>query len=111
MGLTIYGFFQPLYFRYKLIRLGQAEKRFDNPCIRFFLAVKTFFIGFLKIERPFTGFIHIFILYGSLTFDTVSIGHIIEGFSSGFHISSIHLLIGDIFAVLVIMTRNRNMLK
>jgi len=103
LGLTFYYFFTPLIFRYKLVKLGKptASDRFDNKGNRIFFAIKTFFAGFIRKERPFTGIIHIFILYGSLTFDTISVSHILEGFFSSFHIHPIHLMVADIFSILV----------
>jgi Fe-S oxidoreductase len=103
--LTVYGFFYPLYLRYRLIRLGQAENRFDRPLKRIWDAVSSFFFlrCSVKKERVFTGLVHIFILYGSLTFDTVSIHHIYEGFVPGAHLTPIHGLIADIFGVMVLV--------
>lgn len=101
--LTIYFFFQPLVFRYKLMKLGLAEKRSDRILVRIGDAVSSFFllVCSVKPERPFTGFIHFFILYGSLTFDTITVYHIIEGFNPNVHVSSIHALIADSFGVMV----------
>ena len=36
----------------------------------------------LKGERPFTGLMHVFIFYGALTFDTLTVNHTLEGFDS-----------------------------
>lgn len=102
--LTIYGFFHPLYLRYRLLRRGQPERgRLDRPFKRFRDVIFSFFFltCSVKKERVFTGLFHIGILYGSLTFDTVTVFHILEGFSPNIHISSVHLLVADIFAVLV----------
>jgi Fe-S oxidoreductase len=100
---TIYGFFSPLYLRYKLIRLGQPENRFDNPVKRFIHAVTSFFFltCSVKKERVWTGLVHIGILYGSLTFDTVTVFHILEGLSDKIHIHPVHAVVADVFAVLV----------
>lgn len=101
---TVYAFFEPLYLRYRLIRLGKPVNRYDQP----FRRLKDTFISFfflqcsVKKERLFTGFMHSFILFGSLVFDTVSISHILEGFKRGFHILPVHSLIADVFAVLVL---------
>ena len=102
--LTVYGFFYPLYLRYRLIRLGKSENRFDQPLKRMWDAVSSFFFlrCSVKKERVFTGLVHIFILYGSLTFDTVSVYHIIQGFAPGAHLTPIHGLIADMFGVMVL---------
>ena len=109
--LTIYGFFRPLYFRYRLIKLGLPENRSNNPIKRFIDAVTSFFFlrCSVKKERVYTGLIHVFILYGSLTFDTISINHILEGFKKDFRLfghgqlGMIHSLAVDIFAILVLV--------
>ncbi|MGE5341369.1 MAG: heterodisulfide reductase-related iron-sulfur binding cluster [Candidatus Omnitrophota bacterium] len=83
LACTFYGFFQPLYLRYKLVIAAKPENRFDKPVKRFIDAVTSMFFlrCSVKKERLFTGLIHIFILYGSLTFDTVTVNHILEGFN------------------------------
>ncbi len=103
--LTIYEFISPIYFKYKLIKLGIPVNRFDNPFKRVLNAITSFFLltCSIKKERRFTGFMHIFILYGSLTFDTITGIHILEGVFEGIHISNIHALIADIFAILVLI--------
>ena len=109
--LTIYGFFRPLYLRYQLIKVGLPENRHTNPVKRLIDAVTSFFFlrCSVKKERIPTGVIHIFILYGSLTFDTVSINHILEGFKENFRLFGhgklglIHSLSVDIFAILVLL--------
>jgi Fe-S oxidoreductase/nitrate reductase gamma subunit len=102
--LTIYGFFQPLYLRYRLLRAGQPEKgRHQRPFKRLKDVVFSFFFltCSVKKERVFTGLFHIGILYGSLTFDTVTVYHILEGLNPNIHISKVHLLVADVFSVLV----------
>jgi hypothetical protein len=37
-------------------------------------------------ERLFTGFMHVFIFYGALTFDTMTVNHTLEGFFDGFYL-------------------------
>ena len=109
--LTIYGFFQPLYLRYKLIKLGKPEDRYDKPLKRIKDAVFSFFLLLcsVKKERIFTGLVHVFILYGSLTFDTVSINHILEGFNQNWNIfghgviRSIHSAGADAFGIIVLL--------
>jgi Fe-S oxidoreductase len=111
LALTVYGFFNPLYLRYRLIRLGKAENRYDRPWSRVLDAVTSFFFlrCSVKKERTFTGIVHVGFLYGSLTFDTVSVGHIVEGFKEGFRlfgsgtVGHLYSLWVDIFAILVLL--------
>ena len=51
--LTIYGFSRPLYIRYRLVRIGLPENRFDTPFKRIIEAVTSFFFlrCSLKKER------------------------------------------------------------
>ena len=72
--LTVYGFFQPLYIRYRLIRNAQPENRFNNPLKRIRYAFFSFFllVCSVKRERITTGMVHIFILYGSLIFGLIT---------------------------------------
>ncbi|MBN1355958.1 4Fe-4S dicluster domain-containing protein [bacterium] len=111
LGLTVYGFSRPLVMRYRLVRLGRNENRFDSRWRRIVDPVTSFFFlrCSVKKERIATGLIHFFILYGSLTFDMVSITHILEGFKANFipfghgltgHIWSLWV---DIFAVMVLL--------
>jgi len=102
---TIYGFFSPIYFKYRLIKLGLPENRFDSPFKRIINAITSFFFltCSIKRERPFTGFIHMFILYGSLTFDTITVAHILEGMNKNYHINSVHAFIADVFSILVLI--------
>jgi Fe-S oxidoreductase len=109
--LTIYGFFQPLYLRYRLIKSGQPEDRYDNPLKRTLHAIRSFFFltCSIKRERVFTGIMHIFLLYGSLTFDTVSLNHILEGFNAEWNIfghgliRNIHSVWADSFGIMVLV--------
>ncbi|HLP59931.1 MAG TPA: heterodisulfide reductase-related iron-sulfur binding cluster [Candidatus Deferrimicrobium sp.] len=108
---TFYGFFNPLYLRYRLLKLGKPEKRFDNPFKRIMSAVGAFFFlnCSVKRERIFTGFMHFFFLYGSLTFDTVSINHILEGYKEGFNLFGhgtarlIYSAWVDVFGIMVLV--------
>ncbi len=109
--LTVYGFFSPLYLRYKLLKLGKPENRFDKP----FKRIKDAFVSFfflncsLKKERVFTGIMHFFFLYGSLTFDTVSISHVLEGYKTGFNLFGhggarlIYSAWADVFGIMVLV--------
>lgn len=107
--LTVYGFFSPLYLRYKLVKLGQPADRFDRPIKRVKDAVASFFfLGCsVKRERVFTGLVHFFFLYGSLTFDTVSLNHVLEGYKEGLNIFGhgwlrhFHSAWADLFGIMV----------
>jgi Fe-S oxidoreductase len=109
--LTVYGFFQPLYVRYKLIARGKPENRFDKPWTRLIDAVLSFFflLCSVKKERILTGIMHFFFLYGSLTFDTVSVNHILEGFNENWNIfghglvRNIHSAWADVFGIMVLV--------
>lgn len=111
LALTVYGFFQPLYLRYKLVKTGKPENRFDNLPKRIINAVTSFFFltCSLKKERVFTGLMHIFLLYGSLTFDTVSVNHILEGFNENWNffghglIRNMHSAWADVFGIMVLV--------
>lgn len=111
LALTFYGFFYPLYLRYKLIKKGKPENRFDSPFKRVKDAVVSFFFltCSVKKERVVTGLVHFFILYGSLTFDTVSLSHVLEGYKEGLNVfghglvRSIHTAWVDVFAIMVLV--------
>lgn len=111
LALTVYGFFYPLYLRYKLVKIGLPENRFDRPIKRIKDAVVSFFFltCSVKKERVVTGLIHFFILYGSLTFDTVSLNHVLEGYKEGLNvfghgtIRSLHSAVVDVFAIMVLV--------
>lgn len=104
LGLTFYAFFTPVIYRIKIIKNGKSLQRFDNPLKRIWHGISSFIFltGSIKKERPFVGFIHSFILFGSLIFDSVSIHHILEGLFDDVHINPAHLFIADLFAVLVL---------
>ncbi len=105
LAFTIWFFFVPVIHRIKLVRLGQKEERFDNPLKRVTNAIANFFllICSVKKERIVTGLVHIFLLYGSLTFDTITVFHILEGFNKNIHPSKIHTIIADFFSIAVIL--------
>ncbi len=108
--LTFSAFIIPVYKRFKIIRSGQPDKRFNNLARRLRQALSKILLQrcTLKNERLFTGFMHVFIFYGALTFDTITVNHTLEGFFSGFYIfgsSNFGLFfsfMADIFAILVI---------
>ncbi len=80
------SFFNPLVLRYRIIRAGRPENRFDRLGRRFGVAFGKILLQrcTLKNERPFTGLMHVFIFYGALTFDTLTVNHTLEGFFSNF---------------------------
>jgi heterodisulfide reductase subunit C len=53
----------------------------------------------LKNERLFTGFAHVLIFYGALTFDTMTINHTLEGFFPDFYLFG-RGTFGDFFSLL-----------
>ncbi len=110
IAATAMGFLIPVVYRLKIILTGQPDRRFNHLVKRIGGAFTKIFLQrcTLKNERIWTGFIHVFIFYGALTFDTMSVNHILEGYIPGFHIfgdSGFGLFfsfIVDLFAILVI---------
>ncbi len=104
------AFLAPLLRRYRIVRAGKPENRFDRLAARLVHAlVKALFQRCtLKNERVLTGFAHVFIFYGALTFDTMTVNHILEGFFDGFFLfgkSRLGLLFSaavDLFGILVL---------
>lgn len=107
---TFFAFLIPVFYRYRIISSGQPEKRLDKPAKRLKEALAKVFLQMctLKNERPFTGFMHVFIFYSALTFDTMTINHIFEGYFENFYIfgqtnfALFFSFIVDIFAILVL---------
>jgi Fe-S oxidoreductase/nitrate reductase gamma subunit len=103
-------FLVPLYRRYRIVRAGRPENRFDHMTGRVLHALSKILFQrcTLKNERLFTGFMHMFIFYGALTFDTMTINHTLEGFLPSFFLfgtSNFGLLFSflvDVFAILVL---------
>ncbi len=108
---TFFAFSYPVFFRYRIIRSGMPEKRFENIRKRVIEALGKVFLQkcTLKNERIFTGLIHVFIFYGALTFDTMTLNHTLEGFVENFYLfgqtgfALFFSLIIDIFAILVLV--------
>lgn len=108
--LTAAAFFLPLYQRYRIVRSGRPEMRFGHLLRRTLhaLAKVLFQKCTLKSERPFTGLMHVFIFYGALTFDTMTVNHTLEGFIDKFYLFGntgfglFFSLLVDVFAVLVL---------
>src|SRR4030042_1465432 len=83
---TISAFIYPVYLRLQILRRGKPEfrsgglwRRLGNTLAKVLLQKCT-----LKNERVFTGFMHVFIFYGALTFDTMTVNHTLEGYIDKF---------------------------
>jgi len=104
-------FFRPLVRRYRIVRAGRPENRFDRMAGRVLHALGKILLQrcTLKNERPFTGLMHVLIFYGALTFDTMTVNHTLEGFIPGFYlfgrsaVGAAFSLAVDVFAVLVLV--------
>ena len=85
---TAWAFLTPLVRRYRIVRAGRPEVRFDAILKRAARALFKVFLQrcTLKDERLFTGFMHVFIFYGALTFDVMTVNHTLEGFFDGFYL-------------------------
>jgi Fe-S oxidoreductase len=111
IGGTAAAFLAPLYYRYRILRAAKSEARFDRFLGRLgHAAGKILFQRCtLKNERVATGFMHVFIFYGALTFDTMTVNHTLEGLFPEFYLFGetrfglFFSLLVDIFAVLVII--------
>jgi len=104
-------FLAPIYRRYRIVRAGRPENRFDGIGRRLAHAVGKILLQrcTLKNERRFTGLAHVFIFYSALTFDTLTVNHTFEGFIPGFALlgeGGLGLLFSfvvDLMAVLVLL--------
>ena len=104
-------FLAPLIARYRIVRAGRPENRFDRLVRRVLQALSKILFQrcTLKNERLFTGFMHVFIFYGALTFDTMTINHTLEGFIPGFFmfgggaLGDFFSLVVDVFVILVLV--------
>jgi len=107
---TFIAFALPVYYRIKIIRTGQPDKRFNNLAKRIGQALSKILLQrcTLKNERLLTGFMHVFIFYVAMTFDTMTINHSLEGFFSKFYLFGntnfglFFSFLVDMFAILVI---------
>ncbi len=88
VGLTFFLFFIPVFRRIWILTRLKAENRFDSLFRRFFYTLSRVFFQLctLKNERPWTGLAHALIFYGALTFDTMTVNHLIEGYVDGFYL-------------------------
>lgn len=108
---TVAAFLHPLIRRYRVVRAGRPDPRLDEAWRRVREALAKVLLQrcTLKDERLFTGLMHVFIFYGALTFDTMTVNHTLEGFFDGFYLfgkTSFGLffsLLVDVFAVLVLI--------
>jgi len=109
--LTVVAFVVPVLHRIRIIAAGTPNKRFNHPFKRLGGALSKILLQkcTLKNERAFTGIMHVFIFYSALTFDTMSLNHILEGFFPHFHLfgggnfSLFFSLVVDVMAVLVLI--------
>lgn len=107
--ITFFAFFHPVYRKYRIIRSGSREDRFDHIIKRLWDTFNKVLFQrcTLRNERIITGFMHVFIFYGALSFDTMTLNHTMEGFIPNFYLfghSDFGLffsLLIDIFAILV----------
>ncbi len=108
---TIFGFTIPVIRRIKIIRAGMPDPRFRHLGRRLGSALSKILFQrcTLKNERILTGFMHVFIFYSALTFDTMTVNHTLEGFFSGFYLfgetkfGMLFSFLVDMFAVLVLI--------
>lgn len=86
--ITAWAFLTPLVRRFRIVRAGRPEPRFDDVPKRAARALSKVLLQrcTLKNERLFTGFMHVFIFYGALTFDVMTVNHTVEGFFDGFYL-------------------------
>ncbi|NOR15224.1 MAG: 4Fe-4S dicluster domain-containing protein [Candidatus Aminicenantes bacterium] len=109
--VTFLAFMIPVYYRIRIIRAGLPSNRFGQFGKRLWQAFTKILFQrcTLKVERVLAGLMHVFIFYGALTFDTMTLNHTLEGFIPDFYLfgaTSIGLLFSfmvDVFAVLVIV--------
>ena len=83
---TAFLFLTPLIRRFRILRAGRPEAPVRNLGRRLGRALSKVALQLctLKNERPASGLMHVFIFYGALTFDTMTVNHTFEGFFSGF---------------------------
>jgi len=108
---TVVLFLVPLYRRYRIIRAGRPENRFDRIGRRVIHALGKILFQrcILRNERVFTGLAHVFIFTSALTFDTLTVNHTLEGFIPGFFLFGeggpglLFSFIVDLMAILVLL--------
>ena len=84
---TAAGFLIPVIKRIKIIKAGLADQRFNNLGRRIWDAFTKILFQrcTLRSERIASGFMHVFIFYSALTFDTMTVNHTLEGFIPNFY--------------------------
>jgi Fe-S oxidoreductase/nitrate reductase gamma subunit len=108
---TILAFMIPVTYRIRIILKGKKDARFHHIIKRIWDAITKILFQkcTLRRDRVWTGFIHLFIFYGALTFDTMSVNHVLEGYIPRFFLFGngtfglFFSFIVDMFAVLVIV--------
>jgi Fe-S oxidoreductase/nitrate reductase gamma subunit len=107
---ALLAFVRPIYRRLQILRRGRPELRAGDPRRRLADTLAKVFLQkcTLKDERILTGFMHVFIFYGALTFDTMTVNHTLEGFIDKFYLFGdtnfglLFSLLVDVMAVLVL---------
>jgi Fe-S oxidoreductase len=107
---TVAALLLPIRRRFRIILAGRPSARTDEAGKRVGRAMGKVLLQrcTLRNERRFTGLMHVFIFYGALTFDTMTVNHTLEGFVPGFYLfGKTPLALGfsflvDVFAVLVL---------
>ena len=108
---TVAAFVYPVSLRLQILRRMKPEVRAGDLWRRLVdTVVKVLFQKCtLKDERVFTGLMHVFIFYGALTFDTMTVNHTLEGYFDEFYLfgnGAIGLLFSlavDVFAALILV--------
>lgn len=79
---TAGAFLGPLARRVRIVLAGAPEDRFRDLGRRFVHAATRVLFQRCTVrkERPATGLLHAGLFYGALTFDTLTVGHTLEGF-------------------------------
>ena len=83
---AVLAFSLPVWRRLRIVLSGKPESRFNAPVRRVLgAAIKVLLQRCtLKNERVLTGVMHVFIFYGALSFDTMTVNHTLEGFIPDF---------------------------
>ena len=93
----------------RLIMKGRPVNRFDRPLKRIVEMLRQVLFQIpVFANRPVVGFFHAVIFWGFLVFMLVTLSHVIEGFSTSFHLlgpgflSQLVLMAANLFALLII---------
>src|SRR5712692_9194289 len=92
----------------RLMRAGTAEPRFDQPLKRLEGVVVHVFAHGRLLERPYSGLLHLFILWGFLILTILTVEHFGHGLFPGFRLPILdgwppYLFSQDLFNVLVLV--------